>query len=121
MTEIELAWLAGILEGEGSFMCGHPSDPGSVKISMMSTDKDIVERVATLIGNKCSSAQFDGRNPNWKPAYQIQVRGRRAAALMRRLYPLMGKRRQGQILRALNNDLAGLPEPLNPWAKGCLK
>jgi hypothetical protein len=39
-----LIWLAGILEGEGSFMKGPPSSPNRPVISMVTTDIDVALR-----------------------------------------------------------------------------
>lgn len=96
----ELAWLAGLLEGEGSFMKAPPSDPGRPRISLQMTDEDVVARAAILLGVKYSTSQ-DRRCPAWKPTAQLQVKGKRAVHLMRELYPHMGQRRRQQILAAL--------------------
>jgi len=42
ISSIEIAWVAGILEGEGSFSRSHRT----VRISLEMCDRDIVERVA---------------------------------------------------------------------------
>jgi hypothetical protein len=47
MTESDLAWLAGLLEGEG---CFHFTRTAYVVISM--TDEDIIERAASLMNSK---------------------------------------------------------------------
>lgn len=100
MTENEKYWLAGILEGEGSFMEGPPSDPNRPRISVEMSDKDIIKRVADLFGvgyiHEC-----EGRQENWSTTYQIEVRGQSAIELMRLLKPIMGARRSRQIEDAL--------------------
>lgn len=101
MTEIELAWLAGLLEGEGSFLFASPSQyKAAVSINLQMTDRDVVERAAGLMGGAWRSWK-DKRNPAWKETYVVHVRGRRAAELMRLLLPHMGKRRTGRILAVL--------------------
>lgn len=92
-------WLAGWLEGEGSFMKGPPSRATSPLISAETTDRDIAERVAELFG--ITYIQTVNRPP-WKQSYRIQLRGEKGVNLMRKLYPLMGERRQGQITNALS-------------------
>lgn len=92
MEIVDLAWLAGILEGEGSFLKAPPSDPGRPRISLQMTDEDVVARAAVLLGVKYSSSK-DRKRPTWKPTFQLQVKGKRAAGLMRELYPQMGQRR----------------------------
>ena len=52
MKETDLTWLAGLLEGEGSFLKAPPSDPNCPRISLEMTDKDVVERAALLMQGK---------------------------------------------------------------------
>ena len=101
MTQTQLAWLAGLLEGEGSFVHGPPSAPNSPRISVQMTDEDVVRRVSTLFGLRFVSKTTAKRNPAWKTAYSVLLKGRRAVALMIRLRPLMGERRRAQIDKAV--------------------
>jgi hypothetical protein len=78
----ELHWLAGLLEGEGTFMTGPPSSPGLPVIAVNMTD-------------------VRPRNVRWRTSYQVRVNGRDAVRWMSLLKPLMGSRRQAQIDRAL--------------------
>lgn len=94
-------WLAGILEGEGSFLCGPPSRPTMSSIRLLMTDKDIVDRVAALLGVK--TLENGRRHPNWKIPYTATLKGSRAVELMKKLKPIMGARRQGQIQRAIDS------------------
>lgn len=50
-TDIEYAWAAGLFEGEGSITvlqkaCGRPS----IQLNLESSDRDIVERFAAVVG-----------------------------------------------------------------------
>ena len=98
-TDKALYWLAGLLEGEGSFLPGPPSAPNRPGIQVSMTDEDVIARVADLFGVKYH--RWQRTNPNHKPSFQVLLRGKRAADYMSRLHPLMGQRRQGQIDRAL--------------------
>lgn len=96
MTEVELAWLAGWLEGEGSFLKGSPSCPGRARITAMTTDYDVALRVSALFGtNPYKTAP--PKKAHWKQTYVVAVNGRRAVELMGRLRPLMGARRRHQL------------------------
>lgn len=99
MKETDLTWLAGLLEGEGSFLKAPPSNPNCPRISLEMTDKDVVERAALLMGGKAVRRVL--KDPLWKPAYRVIVKGLRAVTLMRILYPEMGARRRSQISAAL--------------------
>jgi hypothetical protein len=100
MKQTELYWLAGILEGEGSFMKPSPSTPRLPRVSVQMTDEDVIARVATLIGNKYQTC-IDVKNPTYKPLHSVKTVGKKAVDLMRLLRPLMGIRRQKQIDAAL--------------------
>jgi hypothetical protein len=91
--------LAGLLEGEGSFFPGSPSLPHQPVLSVSMTDEDVMERVGKLLDRKVY--RCTPRQPQWSVTYVVRVRGRAAVTWMRLLRPLMGKRRQGQIARAL--------------------
>jgi hypothetical protein len=102
MDERDLYWLAGLLEGEGSFVAGPPSSPNRPRIQISMTDQDVVERVAAFFGIQYIQVRRQGKEgQNWKTAYNVFLRGKRAIALMKILYPLMGKRRRKQIEHAL--------------------
>jgi hypothetical protein len=95
----ELHGLAGLLEGEGSFMAGPPSSPRMPVISVHMTDEDVIVRVGRIFGRKPYEAR--PRNPRWQASYQGRVTGGGAVRWMTLLRPLMGTRRQAQIDRAL--------------------
>lgn len=99
MIETDLAWLAGLLEGEGSFLKAPPSNPNCPRISLEMTDKDVVERAALLMGGKAVKRLL--KSTVWKPTYRVIIKGSRAVALMRLLHSKMGERRRSQINIAL--------------------
>lgn len=93
----DLYWLAGILEGEGSFCFveprpGHNGRP-TVQIHMI--DRDIIDRVGTLFGANVSTRKRRGSMRT--DAHQVFLSGGKAIAWMMTLYTLMGLRRQRQI------------------------
>jgi len=99
MSETDLAWLAGLLEGEASFLKPPPSAPNCPRISLEMTDLDIIERTASLMGGRVTRRVL--KSTLWKPAYRVIIKGSRAVRLMRLLYPQMGTRRCSQIAAAL--------------------
>ena len=90
MKERDLAWLAGLLEGEGSFLKAPPSNPNCPRISLEMTDKDIVERAAALMEGKAVKRETL-KNPLWKSTYRVIIKGSRAVALMRSEERRVGK------------------------------
>jgi hypothetical protein len=95
----DLYWLAGLLEGEGTFLAGPPSAPRSPAVQLSMVDRDIVERAGALL--RRAVTVVPSRREGWRTAYSVRVRGARAVQWMERLRPLMGSRRQRQIDRAI--------------------
>lgn len=98
---MDIYWLAGLLEGEGSFCKAPPSQPYAPIISIEMTDKDVVERVAGMFQTALVTPKK--RSKKWKQTYRAAIRGKRAVELMKQLHPLMGQRRQGQIDEVLKS------------------
>src|SRR6267378_435985 len=103
LTQFELGWLAGLLEGEGNF--GYYSGTQCVNLRMV--DEDSMHRAAIvlteLIGTKVVVRAIE---PNYgttrQTVYYLQLYGERARIAMRALVPFMSKRRRQQIWRGLN-------------------
>jgi hypothetical protein len=106
MSHDDLCWLAGLLEGEGSFFKGPPSEPNVPRIQLAMTDEDVVARVARLFGgNGHYSEKYDSRRQRrgWRRVYQTRLKGSRAVDLMLELKPLMSTRRREQIDKAVKS------------------
>jgi len=104
VPENQLYWLAGLLEGEGSFLKPKPSAPNRPVISMQSTDEDVIAKVADLMGVSYWQAPVERYDrKRWKRVFAVHLRGARAVELMLLLKPLMGTRRQKQIERAIED------------------
>jgi hypothetical protein len=99
-----LYWLSGLLEGEGTFTAGTPSAPRRPRVAISMTDRDVIDRVATLLGSRVYIHKVDNIS-NHQLAHRTEVVGGSAVALMRLLYPYMGVRRQGQIETAMASYL----------------
>jgi hypothetical protein len=104
LTWEELYWLAGWLDGEGSFCSPPPSSPGQARIHGGSSDKDVIEEVARLLR---VTPQFQpSRRPNQSPYWRVLLAGSRAISLMRSIRPVMSQRRVGQIDLAISRAIA---------------
>jgi hypothetical protein len=99
ITTLDLHWLAGLMEGEGTFIAGPPSSPRSPALVLSMTDRDVVDRAAALLD--CTVSVIRAAREGWRDAYCIRVRGPRAVEWMGVLRPLMGHRRRAQIDRAV--------------------
>lgn len=97
MTQIDAAWLAGLLDGEGYFCWdkGKDSHYGSPRVRLGMTDRDVVERAAGLMGAK--SVRTHKPKGNRRPVFVCHVAGLKAHAVMVSVLPHMGARRTERI------------------------
>lgn len=108
-SEAEISWLAGLLEGEGSFWTAklragdkwnaeRAYDYRYPKIVVNMTDYDVVERAAKMFGTSVYRMPLVTRNGKQnKQQWRAQISGSGAANWMRILRPWMGQRRQAKI------------------------
>ena len=100
----ELEWLAGFLEGEGSFSWNRSGNGGTLRVEVWSIDEDVVARSVKLVGAKIMRRVLTPREGiirSIQPQFGWVLYGKHAAGLMMTLYSLMGARRKEQIKRAL--------------------
>lgn len=89
----EIAWVAGLLEGEGCFQ-NHPTQV-TPRVVLSMSDRDTVERYAATVG---ATAKILIRNfATKKTAFVSTISGRLAVGWMMTIFPLMSKRRQSKI------------------------
>lgn len=101
LTETEIAWLAGLLEGEGYFAFRtNRKNKRTPAIVLKMTDLDIVQRAQKLMDAKSiyvDNAQREGR----KVSYTTAVIGYKAIDIMKAILPYMGERRGERIKESL--------------------
>jgi hypothetical protein len=105
LTEFDKGWLAGLLEGEGSF--GYYETPrkgGGTPIRRLIAvlkmcDEDVVRRAQKLV--EVGSLQVHQRTSR-RPEWTWTVCGQQALMVMEIIYPYMGARRREQIANAVN-------------------
>lgn len=93
MNDVDTAWLAGLLEGEGTFTrCGT-----NLQVQIIMTDEDVLRRAMKIAG--CGNFYERGvRKEGYKPQFQWQVNPRDdVVALLKRVRPFMGERRGARI------------------------
>ncbi len=94
---LDKVWLAGLLEGEGSFDLQRGKYP---RVRLAMTDRDVVGRAATLFG---SSIRLTLKAWPEKPIWHAEKQGRDAAEIMRAILPFMGARRSQKIAEILSS------------------
>lgn len=92
----DIAWSAGILEGEGSFLVlGH-----KIRVDCQMTDKDIVYRLQAVFGTG-TVVETKTSQAHHKRTWKWSVCGENARAVMTAIRPWMGERRGARIDEAL--------------------
>lgn len=113
MDPCDLHWLAGLLEGEGSFFTEKiRSETRYAVIEVTMTDEDVVKRAAGLMDVSVAFRHAPAKiMAGHKPTYRARLRGRRAEDLMRQLMPLMGQRRASRIKGILEERMCRESNP----------
>ena len=103
-TVARTAWLAGILEGEGSFLSAKFGRYRYPRVQMTMCDRFVLERAMTLMTGSRIYAVTDDRGVElgWSEAWIVRVNGRAAAPVMRAVLPWMGARKTRAIHRSLS-------------------
>jgi hypothetical protein len=107
LTEFELGWVVGILEGEGCFFITRRTK-GSygpylyTRVTVCMTDRDVLEQLQRVTGIGKLERIRERKDPKHKPISQwIVCRSQEAIELMVAVYPHMGARRQAKIREVL--------------------
>ena len=103
----QLAWLAGLLEGEGTFWFRNSCAGMRLKMK----DYDVVLRAHKIMGGWFDRDKYE-RRKNWSRLWFCEVSGEQALKAMKWILPFMGKRRSAkinEIIRSRKRWLAAAP------------
>ena len=84
----QVAWAAGLFEGEGTFSFSQQR----ARASMASTDEDVLRRFVEVVGVG-GVGHIAPRKPHHKPAWQWWANGEDAEAVFELIGPWLGERR----------------------------
>lgn len=101
MSDFELGWVVGMLEGEGSFTNSKTHGRRYARVELAGTDPDTVERGAQLTELGKLTGPFPQTNWGTKPTYRWKIHGKQARELMLLVLPHMGIRRAERIREVL--------------------
>lgn len=91
----ELAWVAGILEGEGSFVFNGKY----IRVSASMTDLDVLQKVQIILGgNLIKNKAYEG----WKQSWTWYINTNAAVECMKKVLPFLCTRRTEQVVKALS-------------------
>ena len=99
---LEWAWAAGLFEGEGSIgLTGRRTHHPTLCLQLSMVDGDIVRRFANVVGGSVSGPYVHrpppGANPR-QPIWRWSISGQPARAVLQRLWPILGPRRQAKAV-----------------------
>jgi hypothetical protein len=100
MTDLELAWVVGLLEGEGCFGWHRTQKKYKYpRVQFATTDEDVIRKFHAIVevGSTTGPRAYTGAKAHWKPRWDWYVTGKKAEELMTLLLPYMGERRQAAI------------------------
>jgi len=101
MTKVgikEIAWLAGLIEGEGFFQSSKGLYP---VMAVKMIDEDTIRKVSKLWGRPYNSDTSNVKI-GWSSQWRVNICGTPAIEWMFTIYPLMSCRRKYQMLEVIN-------------------
>lgn len=110
-SNIDLAWAAGLLEGEGSFIW--LASRRKLRVQMQHTDWDILIRLQKILGGIINDVPArENRKQCWNWGIN---RHSQAAGTMMMLFPFLGERRRSQVRDVLSRwRMAPVPRRMRP-------
>lgn len=110
LSREDALWLAGLLEGEGTFDLHRKKYP-RVRVGM--SDRDVVGRAATLMGAQVRLSLKPYPN---SAMFHAEISGTKAVVIMEEVLPHMGARRSAKIATVLgwarlSANASGAPGP----------
>ena len=100
VTTTDIAWVAGFLEGEGSFI---PRNKGGAQVTACQVQREPLERLAKILGGRVIGRH---RTRARNLIHDWRISSDRARGVMSTIYSLMSPRRKRQIRRALGVETA---------------
>jgi hypothetical protein len=109
-SDAEIAWMAALFEGEGCVspprgrgptVNGRRGSGTGLRIGFKVTDLDVLERFAAYCGHCKITGPHKPSGLGVKPTYHLALNGKYAVNLLVEMLPWLGRRRTGQVYRAL--------------------
>lgn len=99
LTVADIAWGAGLVEGEGYFSFNGPYRRTPM-LGLGMTDRDVVEKFQKLFAPTNTIYTY-APPEGCKQAYSVKIVGKRAVGLMLTFFTFLGKRRRERIKELL--------------------
>lgn len=98
-SDTEIAWAAGLFEGEGTF----DWHGCQIRVTMSLTDLDVLQRFASIVGNGTISGPIKRKDakPHWKPCWHWWAIGQNVVTICFAFLPYLGQRRSAKAREVL--------------------
>jgi hypothetical protein len=119
--DTDLAYLAGLLDGEGTITLATSSNPRAFRapmVSISSTDQELVEAALAIAGAGWVQTKKRAAQAHWKQGYEYRVKNAAAIELLARLRPYL--RCPAKVRRAdmLIHEYGGLTKRNGRYSPG---
>lgn len=108
LSEVQVAYIAGLIDGEGSLECQCQMQRGAatpiftLRLSFTFATAEPITTVAGWLG--MTPKQYPATSPNRSPRWRLHIKNRIALPLLRRVLPhLILKTRQAEIILAIES------------------
>lgn len=99
ISELQLAWAAGLIEGEG-YLQLTPQNR-DVGIAVTSIDLDVLQKLQAILGGSVCGP-YDHGNPKWKPFWRWQIGARPTVrSVLNLILPYLCSRRKAKAVELL--------------------
>lgn len=99
IKDVDLLWLAGLLEGDGFFNTKKDSPHPIVSIQL--NDEDVIQKISSIFD--VNYYRKTSHNKNWNDGFSCIIKSVTAEALYIAIEPYMGVRRRNRINSVLQN------------------
>jgi hypothetical protein len=103
--DIDVAWAAGLFEGEGYIVIHTPKSMNRspyLSVGIGSTDEDVIQRFASLFSHGFRHVDYRSRdNENHKDLYRWTTQRAGAAEVVNLFMPFFSERRRAKALQGL--------------------
>lgn len=107
-TPENIAWVAGIIEGEGSF---HYTEKTARRLRIRMTDKDVLDKIKSILKIGTLHGPYKKKNPKHKDAWEFSVcRRKELIEICNAILPWMCKRRTSKIRYILEEHKNAITE-----------
>lgn len=118
MNDIEIGWLAGIIDGEGSVSLDPRNDSRYPRISVPSTDMAILEKCKRITKVGSITPRHSRRSPKHSPTWQWRISGsRQVVEVLKQIQEHLAcpkKKARAQFLILHLNDLCKIGGNYSP-------